>query len=171
MTSSQLPESITFVLGPPARPDERARFDRYEAELGRPLEERDKKFCAFYEELMQGYLSDLVKGEGGDGLPSPIEQLFEIVLGVPIRIRWHSVGFGFCRGQHNHNLHFPWSDLLTPSGPLPGLSRDEAQSLAAAIGYALKLDWVLAQTAWRDPERDPAPRPKVRRARAGSGAR
>ncbi len=167
MTSSQLPESITFLLGPPARPDERANFDRYEAELARPAAERDKKFCAFYEKLMQSYLSDLAAGHGGDGSPSPIEQLFEIVLKVPIRIRWHSVGFGLLRGQHHHNLHFPWSDLLTPSGPLPALSDEDVQALAAAIGYSLKLDWVIAERAWRDR----APRSRVRRARARLGAR
>ncbi len=171
MKPSQLPESITFVLGPPARPAERANFDRYEAELARPAEERDKEFCAFYEKLMKSYLSDLAAGKGGDGSPSLIEQVFEIVLGVPIRIRWHSVGFGFLRGQHNHNLHFPWNDVLTPSGPLPALSDDDVQALAAAIGYALKLDWVCAQRAWPDPDDDPAPRPRARRVRAASGAR
>ena len=167
MKPPQLPESITFVLGPPARPDERANFDRYEAELARPAEERDEEFCASYENVMQGYLSELVKGNGGDGSPSPIEEIFEIVLGVPIRIRWHSVGFGILRGQHNHNLHLPWNDVLTPSGPLPALSDDVVQALAAAIGYALKLDWVCAQRAWPDP----APRPRARRARTAAGAR
>jgi hypothetical protein len=167
MKPSQLPESITFVLGPPARPEERANFDRYEAELARPAAERDEKFCAFYESLMQGYLSELVKGNGGDDLPSPIEEIFEIVLGVPIRIRSHSVGFGLLRGQHNHNLQFPWNDVLTPSGPLPALSGDVVQDLAAAIGYALKLDWVCAQRFWPDP----ASRPRARRARTAAGAR
>ena len=40
MSSTEPPESISFLLGPPARPDERANFDRYQAEYARPTEER-----------------------------------------------------------------------------------------------------------------------------------
>ena len=171
MTPSQLPESITFLLGPPARPDERANFNRYQAELGRPAEERDQAFCSFYEKLMDGYLSSLVKGNCADGSPSLIEQLFEMVLRTPIRIRGHFVGFGFYRRLWIRNLHFQWDDLLTPTGPLPALSGDDVKDLAAAIGYALKLDWVLAQQAYPDPVSAPVPRVRGHRARPGSGGK
>jgi len=43
VTPSQLPESITFLLGPPARPDERANFDRYQAEYARPPEKHRRR--------------------------------------------------------------------------------------------------------------------------------
>jgi hypothetical protein len=171
MTSSQLPESISFLLGPPARPDERANFDRYQAELLLSPEERDQEFCDEYTRATGGYLSELTVGSGADGAPSVVEELFEAVLGVPVRIRSHFVGFAICRQVWTRNLAFQCEDILTPAGPLRALSGDDARALAAAISYALKLDWVIVNRAWHDPEGDPAPRGQAPRARARSGAR
>ena len=137
------PEELTLLLGPPADARMRALFDR----LQESIKAGHSQEAAVCERIQAEYFGDLFRPEAGR--PSIMDELLSAVLGLAVRIRRHELRLGLARGAWVPCLTLACRDLEADdraSLRFPPTDDGARDMLAASIGKALGLDWVIAFT-------------------------
>jgi len=135
MTQRFIPD-ITFLLGPPADPEVLARF---EAAQERPVgagsgEERWRQL----EPRLQLLLVE------DEGKPTLLSELFSLVLRTPVRVVDPFLSFGRWEGRWVATLQLRPHNVRGPAHAVARLFEEgqPGEAAAAALGLAMKLDWV-----------------------------
>jgi hypothetical protein len=121
---------IVFTLGPPTDLAQRAKFDS----LQRDGFSMEHPWMKFESKIAAGFLF----GHPGDG-KSTVEDFYERLTSVPIRINDHTVGHSFQQRQWLASISIKASDV--EGVPWPPHRKIAAQ-MGEAFGFILKREWI-----------------------------
>lgn len=129
---------VTFILGPPADPGLRARFDAAQDALGGPGGSRDDDIASIEPRAPLAFVG------GNSGEPPLLDDLLSALLDAPIAVSHPVLGIARFRGARVVSAQLRPGDLQGPETAVRNFFEDPdlAGRLAAALGYVLKLDWV-----------------------------
>jgi hypothetical protein len=146
---------IQFLLGPPADPDLRSRFES--SQKGSSPDTSEQR-CLELEPRLAVLLAER---QGG---PSLMSELFSLVLGTPVRVAAPFLSFGNWGGVWVAAFQIRPDDVVGPPKAVARLFEESglAQDVAAALGLTMKLDWVRTVRSLPD-EGEEAERSRVAR--------
>lgn len=138
---------IQFLLGPPADPDLRSRFESAQKRSGPGTTEQR---CL---ELEPRLAVLLAAREGGSSLMS---ELFSLVLETPVRVVHPFLSIGNWGGVWVAAFQIRPDDVVGPAKAVARLFEESglAQDVAAILGLTLKLDWVRTFRSLPDEEEE-----------------
>ncbi len=137
MTQPFTPD-ITFLLGPPADPELRARFEA--AQSGSRSSTDPAKVGAQLEPRLPLLLA------ARNGELSLLSDLVSVVLDAPVQIEGACVSHGVWKGRHVAALQLQPRHVRGPAETVARIFADDepARGIAELLGLALRLEWVRA---------------------------
>ena len=140
---------IQFLLGPPADPDLRSRFEGLQDDSGPGTTEQR---CLELEPRLAVLLAER---EGGSSL---LSELFSLVLGTPVRVVDPFLSIGIWGGVWVAAFQIRPDDVVGPAKAVARLFEESglAHAVGAALGLTLKLDWVRTVRSLPDEEEEPS---------------